>query len=121
MIDKNKPIRFALDHDRPITLVGTMPNGDLVVTSNYGNGSPWEEPILFSALSGAARKQGCTLSIENAPVINSGFYPMRTNGEPYGRGMIGLEMCKDEYGAANFFLEVVRRDGRPITARVHAR
>lgn len=123
MIDKNKPIRFALDHDRPIALVGTMPNGDLVVTSSYGDLRQWAEPVVFSVSTGSAKKQGCTLSIENAPVINSGFYPMRPgpSGEPYGRGLVSLSFAKDEYQTAKYFVEIVRQDGVPVSAHVHAR
>lgn len=122
VIDPAKPIRFKRDIDRPITLVGTMPSGDLVVTSTYATGAPWEYPVVFDKNTGAAKKVGCNLEIENAPVVTSGFYPLDTRNSTTGaRGLISLDLAKHEYPNTKFYVEIISTDNVPTEAKIHAR
>lgn len=62
------------------------------------------------------------LVIENAPIIDRGFYPLSESGIPTGaRGLIGLDMAMSEYSSHRYFLEVVRTDGKPTEVHLHVR
>lgn len=123
MINPRKPIRFANHPDRPLVLVGTMPGGNLVITATYANGDPWTTPMVFDNETGKPLDPSCSLTIENAPVLESGYYPLRPGpgGEPYGRGLISLSFVKDQYQTAKHFVEIIRQDDVPIDAKIHAR
>lgn len=121
MIDKNKPIRFVGDHDRPITLVGVMLNGNLVVASIYGNGLDWENPLVFDQASGACTNTAHTLKIENAPVIDSGFWPLHGKTGVFGRGFTVLAFVWSEYPEITHAIEIITKDKVPFYAEIHAR
>ena len=119
MVDPTKPLRFKND-PRPVTLIGTMPNGDIVVVSTYDGGNLWPAPEVFDPVTGIARR-GFALALENAPVVKSGFFALDGGGDMYGRGFIKLDFAKEEHPSAKHFLEIIREDGIPIDAKVHAR
>lgn len=120
MIDPKKPIRFKGDVNRPCTLVGVRSNGTILIDSVYGNGDLWGQPEAFTP-EGAAITIGCSLQIENAPTLESGFYPLDKHGSPYGRGLISLHMAKGDYPGPTHFIEIVRTNGVPDRAVIHAR
>ena len=122
LIDPNRPIRFARDHDRPITKVGVMPDGNIVATSVYGDERPWETPIVFDKNTGYSLDPSRTLQIENAPVVSSGFYPLRAGRQGfYGRGLVTLDLVAHDYPEAEAYVEVIYTDNKPTGAKFHAK
>lgn len=61
------------------------------------------------------------LVIENAPVIDRGFYPLDYRGAPFGRGLVLLPLVWSEHPDATHAVEIVREDGKPKEVHLHVR
>jgi hypothetical protein len=132
MIDTTRPIRFtdSQEHDRQCLNVGRIqmpgqPERILVMSTYDPGGRSWDEPMQFN-LDGTPniRKGGAgsALRIENVPFIDSGFYPMDLRGPLSNtRGLTVLSGIWSDYPMASFALEIIRTDGTPTEAKIHAR
>ena len=126
-LDPNKPLRFVGDHDRPVHVAGWLkdPTGGeaVAIFSNDGKGEAWwPKHKLFSKHTGRCLEPGYrTLTIENAPEVVSGFYPLDGRFPTNARGLITLDFAKSEYVNTKYFIEIVSEDEVPKEAKIHAR
>ena len=125
MIDPKKPLRFRMPDMRPVKLVGVMPNGDIVVVTTMSSGenaTDWcARPIIYDPQGRMRNGDAFTPVLVNDVVVDSGFYPLASSGAPVGRGLIALPMAMSDYPDVEHFLEIVRHDGVPKEAKIHAR
>lgn len=121
----NKPVRFVGDHDRPVHVAGWLrgPDGSeaVAVFSKDGTGNWWKAHRLFNKETGRCIELGSTLVIENAPHVRSGFFPLYRCETTNARGLITLDMAKQDYPEASHFIEIVSEDEVPKEVKIHAR
>lgn len=126
-LDWKKPLRFkdapdyltlkVIDHAYIVNELGAVlllkvsqPNHADVLILRHQTGAPLTPNDAYG-----------DLIIENAPVVESGFYPINNGSPSSARGLISLSLALDEYPSHKYFIEVVRQDGKPKEVRLHVR
>lgn len=127
LIDWSKPLHLPDLPDHTVTVLDTNYRyNELspVVLVKIGQPGKADKVTARHPLSNECPMPGDPLGklkIENVPVVERGFYPLNSDGVPAARGLIGLGMAMDEYPNYKYFLEVVRKDGKPTEVHLHVR
>lgn len=128
LVDWSKPLRIVDLPDHTVTVLDAnyrYNELETVILLKIGQPGKADKVTARHPISNEYPMPGDPLGklvIENAPVIDRGFWPLEDNGQPvYARGMISLSFALDEYPRFNNFLEVVRHDGKITEVHLHVR
>lgn len=128
LIDWSKPLHLPDLPDHTVTVLDTnYAYNELgtVILLKIGQPGKADEVTARHPLSNECPMPGDPLGklkIENAPVVDRGFWPLTPNGRPVAsRGVVTLSLALREYSRFDHFLEVVRKDGKITEVRLHVR
>lgn len=120
-INIHKPLALKDWPDDKVTFIGKLENGDVFVTAE-NCAAEWFQFRKDGSFKASSNGSGSALRLINVPERTSGFYPLENDGNTTRvRGLISLDMAMSEYPFAKYFVEIVKIDGVPTEAHLHAR
>lgn len=121
MIDPKKPVRFRMPDMRPAKLVGSMPNGDLIIattTSPGANATDWcSVPMIFDQ-NGRQRGSDCFMPVLVNEVKTTKMY-LRVNGSLSHLKVETSAHSAPPSGDAVAAVELVMEDGIVVSASLY--